>query len=245
MVAPAERYIDEELEPVPLSRLSRLASWDEPIVATPVDPRKPAMDPHALPAEIPDDGSLRANDGPITVSLSGSSLTVGFQPDGLLSIDNGTMTFYVSGQATKASEVDYSWTPHTGESIISVATNLRELLSQVAKDGDQERLEKRLEVIAELFDMMKARVEFGERILAKITKGTQDKGTWTTEHTLLKEIALQAAQLEALGGPLNLETDEIDAFVRIAKHCEPPRALELIEWKNIISLYKAANKHKL
>lgn len=201
------------------------------------------MDPHAVPTEIPDYTSL-LSDGPDTFSFSGTGLTIVWEPDGILTIDHGTTSFAVSREATKASDVDYTWAPDANESIISVATNLRELLSEATEDDDEGR-RKRLEEAAKLFELMKARVEFGERMLAAITKGTQQKGTWTAEHTRLKDLVLKAARLEDVGGPLDLGTDEIDAFVRIAKVCSPPQTLELAEWKNIISLYKGATKSKL
>ena len=201
------------------------------------------MTPHAVPTKIRDYTSS-LSDGPDTFSFSGTELTVVWQRDGYLIIDDGTTNFAVPGQATKASDVDYTWTLHANESITSVATILRELLSEVTENDDEGRRE-RLEAAAKLFEMMKARVEFGERILAAITKGTEQKGIWTTEHTRLKEVVLEAVQLEDFGGALDLGTDDIDAFVRIAKVCRPPQTLELADWRNIMSLYKGASRSKL
>ena len=206
------------------------------------------MDSQAVPAEIPDSGSFLTNGSMKTaISSPGTDLTVTKQSDGSLSINNGTMTFLLPGEATKASEVDYVWAPRVDESIVSVATDLQELLSEVGNAGGQHVMEKDIEKAAELFEMMKARIQFGERMLSAIAKGSQETGNRTGEHAQLKAIALEAAQLKDLGGPLDVGPDEIDAFVRIAQVCEPPQTLELIEWKSLISLYTSmgANRSRL
>ena len=128
---------------------------------------------------------------------------------------------------------------------MSVATDLQELLSRVENAGGQNLMKKDIEKAAEVFEMMKARVQFGERMLSAIAKGTQKTGKWTAEHAQLKAIALEAAQLKDLGGPLDMGYDEINALVRIAQVCKPPSTLELIEWKNLISVYKGAKRSRL
>ena len=158
------------------------------------------MNPQTIPAENPESGSFLTNGSIKTACfLPGTDLTLTRQSDGSLSIHKGTMTFLLPGEATKASEVDYVWAPRVDESIVSVATDLQELLSEVGNAGGQHVMEKDIEKAAELFEMMKARIQFGERMLSAIAKGSQETGNWTDEHAQLKAIALEAAQLKRFG----------------------------------------------